>query len=142
MVQVVVSKDDSLSVEMDGYTFHFWTNSDGQVVFERWIGNGHRKLILDPKDDAINRNPGDVSLERNLTEKRLPDVVRGAARIRVIVWDWDPDTKSRMVHDIAEGEPKWVMRFFNKKRDEWIGLGCDPTARLEVVPEELEGVWA
>jgi hypothetical protein len=136
MVKVVVSEDDSLTAEMAGYTFHFYTNVDGKMVFERWIGNGHRKLVLDPADDGIARNPGDVSLERNLTVARLPEIARGAALLRVVVWDWDPDTKRRSVHDIVEGEPKQLIRFFNRKRDEWIGLGCDPTARIEVVPQD------
>ena len=135
MVSIVVSKDDVLSVEMDGYSFHFYTNVDGKMVFERWIGNGHRKLVLDPADDSINRNPGDVSLERNLTVARLPEIARGAALLRIVVWDWDPNTKSRSVHDIVEGEPRQLIRFFNRKRDEWISLGCDPVARIEVVPE-------
>ena len=142
MIQLTVPGDESLEVQMAGYSLRFYVNSEGKLVFTRNIGDGYRELVLDPVDDAIPRNPGDVPLDQNLTEKRLPALVQDAKTLRVVVWDRDADTGHRMVHDIVEGTQGQIIRFFNKRRGHWIDLGCDPTARLEVVREEREGIWA
>lgn len=61
----------------------------------------------------------ELDLSRNLTEKRIPADLRGAAAYRLILWEVDQDTGGRSVYDIYEGVGKFAIYMFNKQRTQW-----------------------
>lgn len=144
MIEIKVPEGESASITIAGYTFLIG-KQDGQVIVDRWIDGQHHEIKLDPVEDAKPRpHFGDVPLSRNLTELRLPEQARKANTIRCIVWEHDEDTGARSILDIIEGGRKEVIRFFNRKREDWANTGRSDTARIEAVPDEREreGIWA
>jgi hypothetical protein len=145
VIEIKVPEGESASITVAGYTFLISKQEDGQVAIDRWIDGQHREIKLDPVEDAKPQpDPRDVPLNRNLTELRLPEQARKANTIRCIVWERDADTGARSILDIVEGSRKDIIRFFNRKREDWASTGGSETARIEVVPDEREreGIWA
>lgn len=77
-----------------------------------------------------------ASINRNLTKLRMPEKLRDAKMVRLLVWEPDPERPDfRYIFDIAEGTPEWIIKFFNKSRQHWIDCGCLDEATFERVPE-------
>lgn len=64
-----------------------------------------------------------LDLSRNLTEKRIPAHLQGFDHYRMIIWEIDPDTNCRFVHDIFESAGKFAIHYFNKSRTRWSAEG-------------------
>ena len=143
MIRVEVPEGESLEVSIAGYTFFIAKMEEDRVEVSRWCNGHHRQINLSPLEDARPPvDPRDVPLDRNLTQRRLPEAARAAETLRVIVWEVDKDTSSRSILDIVEGTPNQIIRIFNSNREMWASTGGSDTARIEVVKRELEGIWA
>lgn len=143
MIKIDVPEGESLEVSIAGYTFFIAKMEEDRVEVSRWFNGHHRQIDLNPAEDALPPvDLRDVPLDRNLTQKRLPEEAQTADTIRVIVWEKDADTGSRSILDIVEGTRSQIIRFFNGNREMWASTGGSKTARIEVVKQEREGIWA
>jgi hypothetical protein len=61
----------------------------------------------------------DLDLTRNLTTNRMPEQFRQMTAHRLIIWEIDQDTGSKMLVDIAEGGSGFAVHYFNKMRKQW-----------------------
>lgn len=66
-----------------------------------------------------------VSLERNMTEKRLPDEIKGAESIRIVVFEFDKECGAKSVYDIIQMPAKWSISYFNNNRKYYLEKGCE-----------------
>lgn len=139
MIEIKVPEGESLEIRFGDYTIFLCRSDDGHVVMDRWINGVLRTIKLDPAEDSVPLpHPSKVSLDRNLTIKRLPLGMAAAETLRAIILEQDPETGARSVLDIAEGDPHDLIRCFNQLRKRWLGQGaCE--ARLEVVPPGMGG---
>lgn len=133
MIRLVVPPGQELEVRVGDATLHL-RQVDGVIRVDAIHHATKHALVLDPVLDREEKpGPNDVSLGRNLTMLRIPEMMRRADAIRLVVWNRDQGD-GIMVHDIIEGTPAQIINTFNANRRGWIGRGCRDLARLEVVP--------
>ena len=58
-----------------------------------------------------------VRIDRNMTVLRLPEEVRDAEVMRLVIFDTDKDTQAISVCDILEGPRNWTITIFNANRE-------------------------
>lgn len=132
---VTLTDGDDLVVNATGYEITI-SATDGKVVVK---ASGYERaephmLILNPEIDSVPApHLNAISLDRNLTVARLPPGMRGRKTLRLIVWNKDPYSDARTILDIFEGPPLNLIRFFNRRRSDWVKYSDACDARLEVV---------
>ena len=134
-VSVNVPNGQTVLVVVGDYTLHV-SNVNGKVNCKTVKDEAFEADL--PAPLQYQRHAQDVEIGKNLTMNRIPIVARQTSTCRVIVWEFDKETGSRSVLDIAEGTHKDIIWFFNKNRKDWIERGCHEYARIEPVHSERD----
>lgn len=133
MIKIELPDGDEVAVVVGNFT---WTIANKAGVAKTVCVDNNNGFEADEPVAEPVKQPMDVELAERLTMKRIPPAARATAMCRIIVWDVDPQTGSRSVHDIIQGSKKDIIWHFNHHREDWIEQGCSKYARIEPVNED------